>query len=63
MNFGGCLQEDTYTIVSDQEMDIKRGKISVQSPVGKAILGTKLGNKVKVTAPKGEYKIEILQIL
>jgi transcription elongation factor GreA len=49
-----------YKIVSEQEADLKAGKISVTSPIGKGILGKKVGETAQVQAPAGvlEFKID-----
>ena len=51
-----------YTLVSAEEADFQAGKISVTSPVGKGLIGSKLGEKVKVQAPAGLLEFEILSI-
>jgi transcription elongation factor GreA len=50
----------TYQIVGDDEADIKRGKISVSSPIARALIGKPVGDVVKVNVPNGivEYEIE-----
>ncbi|OGD90430.1 hypothetical protein A3J17_00370 [Candidatus Curtissbacteria bacterium RIFCSPLOWO2_02_FULL_40_11] len=53
----------TFTIVSDKDSDIYHNKISAYSALGKAILGKSIGEKTKVEAPGGEYKVKILKIL
>ena len=55
-------REITYTLVGPVEMDLASGKISVQSPVGKALLGCTVGDKVKARVPAGELELEILEI-
>lgn len=55
-------QEVKYTLVAEQEADIKRGKISVKSPVGKAILGKSVGELVEIQAPAGIITFEVLEI-
>ncbi|MGB3464149.1 MAG: transcription elongation factor GreA [Cyclobacteriaceae bacterium] len=52
----------TYTIVSEEEADLKAGKISVQSPIGKGLLGKKVGETAVVSAPAGKMEFEILEI-
>lgn len=52
----------TYLLVSEAEANIKEGKISVASPIGKAILGKKRGDKVQVMAPNGAIDLEIVKI-
>jgi len=51
-----------YTLVSPEEADFQEGKISVTSPVGKSLIGTKVGDKVKVKAPAGLLEFEILGV-
>ena len=46
----------TYKIVSEKEADLKAGKISVTSPIGKGILGKKVGETAEVQAPAGVLK-------
>ena len=52
----------TYTLVSEEEADLKAGKISLQSPIGKGLLGKKEGESAKITTPGGEMEFEILEI-
>ncbi len=51
-----------YLLVSSEDADFQQGKISVTSPVGKGLMGAKLGEKVKVSAPAGLLEFEILSI-
>jgi transcription elongation factor GreA len=51
-----------YTLVSPEEADFQAGKISVTSPVGQGIMGTKVGDKINVKAPAGLLEFEILEI-
>src|SRR5688572_13061553 len=51
-----------YTLVAQNEADLKSGKISVDSPIGKALLGKKVGEKVDVQVPAGKVTFEIIQI-
>lgn len=55
-------KEMKYTLVSKDEADFKEGKISVDSPIGQAILGTEIGDEVSVDVPAGTLKLEILNI-
>ena len=55
-------KEVTYTLVSDHEANLKEGKISVGTPIGKALIGHKKGEVVDVVAPAGVMKFEILDI-
>jgi transcription elongation factor GreA len=52
----------TYKIVSEKEADLKSGKISVNSPIGKGILGKKTGDTAEVQAPAGVMKFKIEKI-
>lgn len=54
--------ELTYTLVSEEEADLKSGKISVQSPIGSGLLGKDIGDKAKIKTPGGEIEFEILDI-
>ena len=51
-----------YVLVSPEEADFQTGKISVTSPVGQGLMGTKVGQKVEVKAPAGLLEFEILSI-
>ena len=51
-----------YTLVGQDEADLKNGKISVQSPVGKALIGRKVGEQVEVTTPARVVEYEIKEI-
>lgn len=55
-------REVTYQLVSPVEMDMAAGKISVQSPVGKAFLGHPVGDTVAAQVPAGVLEFEILEI-
>lgn len=52
----------TYTIVSEEEADLKSGKISIKSPIGKGLMGKKVGDTAVVKAPAGNMEFEILEI-
>jgi transcription elongation factor GreA len=52
----------TYQIVSEKEADLKLGKISVTSPIGKGLLGKQIGEVAVVTAPAGELKFKVEDI-
>ena len=51
-----------YMLVGPDEGDIKNGKISVQSPVGKALIGKRIGDQVEVTTPAKVVEYEVLNI-
>ncbi len=55
-------EEKRYTLVGTDEADIKEGKISVISPVGKALIGHKQGEVVTIRVPAGTVDYEILDI-
>lgn len=55
-------KEFEYIIVSEEESDLQSGKISVQSPIGKGLLGKKKGEEVGIDVPSGELKFKILNI-
>ena len=54
--------EDTYQIVGSQEADPANGRISDESPFGKALMGSRVGDIVTAEAPAGLFKYEILEI-
>lgn len=54
--------EHTYTLVSEREADISEGRISVDSPVGKGLLGQSAGDVVNIDVPAGTVELEILDI-
>jgi transcription elongation factor GreA len=61
------IDEDTdaktvYQIVGDSEADVKKGRISVSSPIARAIIGKKRGDSVEVTTPGGGKSYEIAQV-
>ncbi len=56
-------EEVEYMIVGQEESDIKKGKISVSSPLGTALLGKKPGDEVVIQAPGGKRNYEIIDIL
>ena len=55
-------EEKQYTLVGQEEADIKKGLISVQSPIGRALVGHKVGETVEVHRPAGTVEYEIQQI-
>ena len=52
----------TYTLVSEEEADLKQAKISTQSPIGQGLLGKKKGDNAKIKTPAGEIEFEIVKI-
>ena len=55
-------KEFVYTLVSESEADLKQGKISVGSPIGKGLLGNKVGDVVDINVPNGSLTFKILEI-
>ena len=58
----GTKKQVTYKIVSEQEADLKAGKISVTSPIGKGLLGKTVGQTAEVQVPAGMLKFKIEDI-
>jgi len=58
----GNSAEMKYTLVAESESDIKAGKISVDSPMGKGLLGKKKGEVAVINVPNGKMKFKILEI-
>ena len=54
--------ETLYRIVGPDEFDVEAGQISMDSPVGRALLGKKSGDEVMVRRPKGDAVFEILEV-
>ena len=55
-------EEKHYQIVGDQEADVSAGKISISSPIARALIGKEEGDTVEVAAPKGTRSYEILKV-
>ncbi|WP_316860257.1 transcription elongation factor GreA [uncultured Cohaesibacter sp.] len=55
-------EEKTYQIVGDVEADLKKGKISLSSPIARALIGKQVEDSVEVTAPGGAKSYEILKV-
>ncbi len=58
----GSGTERDFTLVAESESDIKTGKISVGSPIGKGLLGKAVGEVAEVTTPAGTTRFEVLSI-
>jgi transcription elongation factor GreA len=56
------FETETYTIVGAAEANPREGKISNESPIGKAILNHEIGETVAVETPGGTYKVKILKV-
>ena len=55
-------QRMTYMLVSEHEANLKEGKLAVNTPIAKALLGKKAGDMVEVTVPAGKIPFEIISI-
>lgn len=55
-------KEVTWTLVSEKEANVKEGKISVSSPIGKGLIGKKVGEVAEISIPAGQLELEILDI-
>jgi len=53
-------EQQTYNLVTSEEADVAKGKISTSSPIGKGLLGKKVGDTVKIQIPGGSREMEIL---
>jgi len=51
-----------YTLVPEEEADLRSGKISVGSPIAKGLLGKEVGDKVDITVPAGTIPFEVIEI-
>ena len=51
-----------YTLVPEEESDLKKARISVESPIAKGLLGKKVGDKVDVKVPAGTIPFEVIEI-
>ncbi len=51
-----------YTIVGDTEANLREGKISISSPIARALIGKSKGDNVEVTTPKGSRSFEVLKV-
>lgn len=55
-------EEHTYFLVTSEEADVAKGKISTSSPIGKALLGKRVGDSVKIQIPDGTREMEVLKL-
>lgn len=58
----GADEEYVFTLVGPDEADVKSGKISISSPVGRALIGKEVGDTVVVKAPARTFEYEVLEI-
>lgn len=56
------MESGTFSLVSSAEVDLENGKISVDSPVGQALIGKREGQKIKVNAPGGTFHFRVIAI-
>ncbi|AQG80304.1 transcription elongation factor GreA [Spirosoma montaniterrae] len=54
--------EVSYTLVSEEEADLKAGRISVGSPIGKGLLGKRVGDVAEIKVPAGVMEFEVVEI-
>jgi transcription elongation factor GreA len=59
----GKDEEITYNLVTSEEADVTHGKISTSSPIGKGLLGKRVGDSVKIQIPGGVRELEVLSLL
>ena len=55
-------REMEYTLVSESEANIREGKLAINTPIGKSLMGKKIGDVVEVTIPAGIMKLKVLNI-
>ncbi|MBI3451306.1 MAG: GreA/GreB family elongation factor [Rhodospirillales bacterium] len=55
-------EETTYQIVGAEEADIDKGRLSVTSPLARALIGKQTGDAVEVTTPRGSKAYEIIRV-
>ena len=55
-------EEQTYNLVTSEEADVAKGRISTSSPIGKGLLGKRVGDTVKIQIPDGVREMEILSL-
>jgi len=55
-------EEVAYTVVGPYESDLEKGRISMSSPLGRALLGKGVGDEVSFSAPGGERTYEIIKV-
>jgi len=52
----------TYTLVAENEANVKEGKIAINTPIGKGLVGKKIGEQVVINVPSGQLFLEIIEI-
>jgi len=56
-------QKVQYTIAGETEADLKKGRISITSPIARGLIGREVGDTVKIRTPGGEREYEVLEVL
>ena len=51
-----------YTLVSEQEANLKEGRISISTPIAKGLMGKKIGDRAEISVPSGKMEFEIIEI-
>jgi len=55
-------QEEVYSLVGENEADVDHGRISIKTPIARALLGKREGDEVTIRLPKGERELEVLSV-
>ena len=55
-------EEFTFKLVTSEDADVSKGQISTTSPIGRGLLGKKVGDDIKITIPGGVRELEILKL-
>ena len=58
----GTDQEHRYELVVSEEADATRGRVSIGSPIGRALMGARVGDEVSVHTPAGERELEVMEL-
>lgn len=58
----GNNKEMTYTIVSESEANLREGKISINTPIAKGLIGRRVGDKAEINVPNGQMNLKIMEI-
>lgn len=56
-------QEKTYSLVGEVETDVDRGRISIKTPIARALLGKREGDEVTIKLPRGEQEYEVVSVV
>lgn len=54
--------EKTYTIVGEEEADLKKGRISIRSPIARALIGKSIGDEARFKTPGGMREVEVIEV-